>query len=100
MDELEKGKIQGQVFLGNASVWAQPTAQQGPRAFHRVDMHFVEAIAVVIPGILASAVANTAVFITPNGKPAIDVVLVSVNGGPRGNRRLENRLDRSLLNVC
>ena len=62
-------------------------------------MHFVEAVSVVIPSVLASAMANTAVFITPSGKPAIDVVLVGVNGGPRGNRRLEDRLDRFLLNV-
>lgn len=60
----------------------------------------MESVSVVIPGVLASAVANTAVFITPSGKPAIDVVFVGVNGGPRGNRRLENRLDRFLLNVC
>jgi hypothetical protein len=45
-------------------------------------------------------VANTAVFITPNGKPAIDVVFIGINSGSRGNRRLENRLDRFLLNVC
>ena len=33
-------------------------------------------------------------------KPAIDVVFVGMDGGSRGNRRLENRLDRFLLNVC
>jgi len=31
-------------------------------------MHFMEAVSVVIPSVFASAVANSAVFITPNGK--------------------------------
>ena len=38
---------------------AQPTPQERPKAFHRVDVHFAQAVAIVIAGKLASPVVDT-----------------------------------------
>ena len=44
---------------------AQPSAQQRPETFHRVDVNFVETVAIFVTRLLAGAVANTFANITP-----------------------------------
>src|SRR5688500_14741311 len=64
----------------------EPGTQQGPESLHGVDMNFMEAIAVFIARIFATAMAN-ALMAPPFLKPCIDVVLVRIylrawrNGG-------------------
>ena len=52
VDKLEKAEVPGQLFLRNTTVQEQPVAQEGPKAFRRVDMHFMKTVAVLIAGIL------------------------------------------------
>ena len=56
--ELKEAEIKRQLVLRDASVRAQPGAQQRPKAFHRIDVDLAEAVAVLIAGILASGVAD------------------------------------------
>ena len=78
---------------------AQPRAQQGPKALHRIHVHFMKAIAVVIPRVFAPAVTDAFMRIAPLFQAAINIVLIRVNLGTRRNRRLDQWLDRPLLDV-
>jgi hypothetical protein len=52
MDEFEESKVQRQLPLRDFPFRAQPTPQQRPESFERVDMCLAEPIPVVIPGVL------------------------------------------------
>src|SRR4051812_44883996 len=78
---------------------AEPRSQQRPEPLQRVDMHLAEPIAVVVPGELARRMADGAVCVAPLRQPGVDVVLVGVDGRPRGDRPLDQRADRHLLDV-
>src|SRR4029434_6381013 len=62
-------------------------------------MHFIKAIGVVISGIFTTAMADALMLVTPLVQTAIDVVLICVHTRARRNRRLDQRLDRHLLDV-
>src|SRR3989442_15980544 len=78
---------------------AKPRSQQGPKAFHGVDVYFMKAITVIIPSIFATAVTDACMRIAPRFQAAIHVVLIRVNTGTWRNRRLDQWFDRPLLNV-
>ena len=78
---------------------SQPRPQQGPETFHRVDVNFMKAIAVVVASILLLPVIDREVFVTPFLQSRVDVVLVGIDRGVQGNRGFEKRCDRCLLNV-
>ena len=55
--ELEEAEVERQLLLRNAAVRAEPGAQQ--QALHRIDVNLAEAIAILVPGIFAAAVARS-----------------------------------------
>src|SRR3954451_16795017 len=57
----------------------QPGAEQRPDALHGVDVHLAEAVAVLVAGILAAAVADRLVPVAPGRQARVDVVFVSVD---------------------
>ena len=65
VDELEKSQVQRQLLLRDPPVRAQPTPQQRPEPFERVDVRLAEPVPVVIPGVLPLGVADRAVAVTP-----------------------------------
>src|SRR5262245_163320 len=77
----------------------QPASQQRPEPLHRVDMDLAEPIPVVVPGELPRRMADRPVGVAPLGEPMGDVILVRVDRAPRGDRRLDERADRLLLDV-
>jgi hypothetical protein len=79
---------------------AQPRAQQGPKTFHGVDVHFMQAIAIIIPRIFPPAVTDGFMRIAPLFQAALDGIFIRVHTGPRRNRRLDQGLDGPLLDVC
>ena len=62
-------------------------------------MHLAEAVAVLVAGILAAAVADRLVPVAPGRQARVDVVFVGVDQAVRGNGRRDYRLDRLLLHV-
>src|SRR6266571_5253766 len=77
---------------------AKPRSQQGPKAFHGVDVYFMKAITVIIPSIFATAVTDARMRIAPLFQATINVVLIRVNTGTRRNCRLDHSNSRS--KVC
>ena len=73
--------------------------KQRPEPFERVDVDLAEAVAVLVAGVLALRMTDRLVSIAPLLQPAVDVVLVGVDQRPRGDRRLDQRADRRLLDV-
>src|SRR5262249_40578693 len=65
----------------------------------RVHMDLVEAVAVLVAGVLALPVTDRLVPIAPLLQPAVDVVFVGMDERPRGDRRLDQGADRGLLDV-
>src|SRR4051812_42764125 len=62
-------------------------------------MHLAEAVAVLVAGILAAAVADRLVPVAPGRQARVDVVFVGVDQAVRGNGRRDHRLDRLPLHV-
>src|ERR1044071_3691337 len=60
-------------------------------------MHLAEAVAVLVAGILAAAVADRLVPVAPGRQARVDVVFVGVDQAVRGNSRRDHRLDCLLL---
>jgi hypothetical protein len=77
----------------------KPRSQQGPKAFHRLHVHFVKAIAVIISCLFPTAMTHTLMRIAPLCQTAVDVVFIRVHTRARGHRRLDERLDGPLLDV-
>ena len=65
VDELEEAEIERQLVLRDATVRAEPGAQQGPEPFHGVDVHLAEAVPILVAGILAPGMADRLVLIAP-----------------------------------
>src|SRR5919205_1546865 len=77
----------------------QPTAQQGPEAFHGIHMDFTHAVAIVIARELASSVVDTLMVVAPGLQTGINTILISINQCAWINRVFDQRLDGLLLHV-
>src|SRR5262245_59154157 len=78
---------------------AEPQSQQGPIPFHRVHVHFMKAIPVVIPSVCTPAMTDALMRIAPLFQAVVDVVFIRVHTRTRRNRGLDQWLDRPLLDV-
>jgi hypothetical protein len=78
---------------------AKPRSEQQPKAFQRVDMPLMHAIAIVVPRLFAAAMTHTGMLVAPRLQTAIDVVLIRVPTRAGGTRRLDQRVARCLLDV-
>jgi len=87
------------LFLRNASVRAQPGAQQRPEPLDRVDMDLAESVAVLVAGTLAASMADRLVLVAPGWQARVDAILVRVDEGAFDDGGLDDRLDRCLLHV-
>jgi hypothetical protein len=79
---------------------AEPRSQQGPKPFHRVHVHCMKAITVVIPSVFPTAMTDACMLVTPLLQTAVEVVFIRVYTRAWCHRRLDERLDRDLLDVC
>src|SRR5690349_19408021 len=66
--ELEEGEVEGQLLLRDAAVRPQPGAQQRPDPLHGVDVHLAEAVAVLVPRVLAADVAHGLVAVARSSR--------------------------------
>ena len=62
---LKEGQVEGEFFLGNPPVWAQPGAQQRPKSLHRVDVNLMKPVTVLIACVFARPVVDAFVCIAP-----------------------------------
>src|ERR1051325_847627 len=62
-------------------------------------MHLAEAVAVLVAGILAAAMADRLVPVAPGWQARVDVVFVGVDQAIRGNGRRDHWLDCLLLHI-
>src|SRR3954468_1947334 len=97
--ELEEDEVERQLLLRDAAARSQPGAQQRPDPFHGVDVHLAEAVAVLVPRVLAPCVTDRLVPVAPLLQASIDVVLVGVDEGVPGDRGPDDWLDRRLLDI-
>jgi hypothetical protein len=97
VDELEKAEIDWQFLLRDAAVRTQPGAEQ--QALHGIDVNLAEAVAIVIAGLLAPAMADRFVTIAPVFQTGVNIVFVGVDQSPRADRLRDDRRDGGLLNV-
>src|SRR3954466_13413396 len=77
--ELEEAKVERQLVLRDATVRAQPGAQQRPEALDGVDVDFAEAITVLVARKFAAGMADRLVPVAPGRQAGVDVVLVGMN---------------------
>src|SRR3954467_7230902 len=94
VDDLEEAEIGRKLLLRDAAVRPEPGAQQRPEALGRVDVDLAEAVAVLVTGVLAAAVADALVAVAPFVQTGVDVVLIGVDEGALGDGGLNDRLDR------
>jgi len=97
--ELEESQVDREFLLGNTPMRAQPTPQERPKAFHRVDVHFAQAVAIVIAGKLASPVVDTLMPVTPGLQTGINAVLICIHTCPWHDGVFDQGLDGLLLHV-
>jgi hypothetical protein len=97
--ELEEAEVEWQLILRDTPMRAEPEAQQGPCALHRVDVDLTEAVAILVARVFAPSVADRLVPIAPGRQAGVDVVLVGVDASALGDARLDDRLDRLLLHI-
>ena len=62
-------------------------------------MHLAESVSVVIASVFPLAVADGVVGVAALEKTFVDVVFISINHAPNGNRRPNQWFDRGLLNI-
>src|SRR5215831_7107755 len=77
----------------------KPAAQQRPEPFHRIHMHFTNAVAIVISCELAPSMVDLLMTVAPGLQTGIHAVLISINQCAWINRVFDQRLDGLLLHV-
>jgi hypothetical protein len=60
---------------------------------------FAEAVAIFVTRIFATSVADCLVLVAPSLQTGVDAVLIGMDERPQRDSRLEDRMDRFLLNI-
>mgnify|MGYP003487516614 CR=1 FL=1 len=94
MHELKEAQVQRQFLLRDAAMRSQPGTEQRPKALHRVDMNFMEAIPVLVTGVFASAMTHGMMIKPPFLQWVIDGVFIGVDARSRRNERLDEGTNR------
>ena len=71
MNELEEAEVEGEFLLRDAAMRPEPGSQQGPDAFHGVDMRLVAAIAILVTRVFSLTVTDRLMLITPRGQARV-----------------------------
>jgi len=70
-----------------------------PEALHRVDVDLLEAVAILVAGVLARRVVDRPVPIAPLGQASVDGILVGVDFRPGRDGPKDQRFDGGLAHV-
>lgn len=74
VNEFKEAEIAGQMLLRYALMRPEPSAQQRPQPFDRMDVHVMKAVTIVISRILTAEMANRLLRIAPCLQTSIDVI--------------------------
>ena len=79
---------------------SQPGGKQTPKAFHGVDVYFVDTVPVSISGVFALAVIDRDINIAPGWQTSIDALLVGIDGTSLLDHFGDPGLDRRLPDLA
>jgi hypothetical protein len=99
MNKLKESQIPRQVVLRNTPVWATPRSQKRPQAFHRIHVHFMKAIAIIIASLFTTAMTDALGRVTPRCSTAVAIVCIRLATRTPCSRGVDQRLDRDVLDV-
>src|SRR3712207_9540251 len=91
--------MERQLLLRDASVRAEPGAQQGPRPLHGVDVDLAEAVAILVACVLPVRVADRGGPVAPGRQAGVAGVLVGVDASALGDGGLDDGPDPGLPHV-
>ena len=60
-------------------MWSQPGAKQTPKAFHGIDVYFVDTVSISVAGILALTMIDRDMDIAPGWETGINAVFIGVH---------------------
>jgi hypothetical protein len=93
MDDLEEAEVHRQPLPRDAAMRPRPGARRRPWALGRADARLAGAVAVPVASALAAPVADGLVAVAPGFQAGVDVALVGVDQGARGDGRLDDGPD-------
>ncbi len=99
MHELKEAQVQRQFLLREAAMRSQPGTEQRPKALHRVDMNFVEAIPVLVTGVFTPAMTHGMMIKALVLQRVIEGVFIGMDPRARCNKRLDEGTNRRLLDM-
>ena len=99
MHELKEAQVQRQLLLREAAMRSQPGTEQRPKALHRVDMNFMEAIPVLVTGVFTPAMTHRMMIKAPVLQRVIDGIFIGMDARSRRNERLDQGANRGLLDI-
>ena len=79
VERLEEPQVEREFLLGYAPMRTQPTVQERPEPFHRIHMHFTQAVAIVISGELTPSMVDMLMTVAPGLQTGINAVLIRIN---------------------
>ena len=85
--------------MGNAPMRAPPTPQERPEPFHRIHMHFTQAVAIVISGVLTPSMVDTLMIISPCTQAGINAVLIRIHKRPWSTGVFDERFNGLVLHI-
>src|SRR4029450_3352401 len=78
VNKLEETQLEREFLLGYTPMRAQPTPQQRPKPFHRIDMDFTKTVAIFVSSEFASSVVDTLMAVAPGLQSTVDAVLARI----------------------
>jgi hypothetical protein len=60
-------------------MWSQPGAKQTPKAFHGVDVYFVDTVSISVAGVFTLTVIDRDMNIAPGWETGVNAVFVSIS---------------------
>lgn len=78
---------------------SQPGTEQRPKALHRVDMNFMEAIPVLVAGVFTPAMTHRMMIKPPVLQRVIDGLFIGMDARSRRDERLDQGANRGLPDI-
>ena len=77
--------------MGNAPMRAQPTPPERPEPFHRIHLHFTNAVALFISGVLTPSMVDRLMIISPGTPAGINAVRIRLHQRPWSHGVVDER---------